>query len=154
MCDNKNLFSFSKVEGTVGARSSVRIIITFSPQYTMNYYERVFCVVRNHQVLYVDLLGSSFDILTKPLALMQRHVDIFRHKVIMGIHNKIKKQKMINQSSTNQSITAGGNMNSTKNLLMAAKTSGLLTGNSGGQNGGFDDEVEINLESKLKFLIV
>jgi hypothetical protein len=45
-------------------------------------------------------------------------------------------------------------MNSTKNLLMAAKTSGLLTGNSGGQNGGFDDEVEINLESKLKFLIV
>jgi hypothetical protein len=85
---------------------------------------------------------------------MQRHVDIFRHKVIMGIHNKIKKQKMINQSSTNQSITAGGNMNSTKNLLMAAKTSGLLTGNSGGQNGGFDDEVEINLESKLKFLIV
>lgn len=30
--DSKNVFSFSKVEGTVNAKSSTRIIITFTPQ--------------------------------------------------------------------------------------------------------------------------
>jgi hypothetical protein len=49
-------------------------------------------VVRNHAVLYVDLIGTCYDILTKPIPLMQRHIDIYRHKVIMGIHNKQRKQ--------------------------------------------------------------
>jgi hypothetical protein len=85
------MYSFSKVEGVINPRSSTRIIITFSPQATTNYYERIFCVVRNHSILYVDLIGTCYDILTKPIPLMQRHVDIYRHKVIMGIHNKIRK---------------------------------------------------------------
>lgn len=48
-------------------------------------------MVRNHEVLYVDLIGTCYDILTKPVPLIQRHVDIYRHKVIMGMHNKIRK---------------------------------------------------------------
>jgi hypothetical protein len=74
-------------------KSSSRIIIEFYPQKTSNFYERVFCVVRNHQVLYVDLIGTCYDVLTKPMPLMQRHVDVYRHKVIMGIHNKQRKDK-------------------------------------------------------------
>jgi len=50
-------------------------------------------VGRNHQVLYVDLIGTCFDVLTKPMPLMQRHVDIYRHKVIMGIHNRARRDK-------------------------------------------------------------
>ena len=73
--------------------SQVRIIIEFYPQATKNYYERVFCIVRNHCVLYVDLIGTCYDVLTKPMPLMQRHVDIYRHKVIMGVHNKLRKDK-------------------------------------------------------------
>lgn len=88
--DDKNVFSFSKIEGTVNAKSQTRIIITFTPQATTNYYERIYCVVRNHSVLYVDLIGTCYDILNKPVPLMQRHVDIYRHKVIMGIHNKMR----------------------------------------------------------------
>jgi len=41
----------------------------------------------------VDLVGTCFDILNKPMPLMQRHVDIYRHKVIMGIHNKQRVDK-------------------------------------------------------------
>lgn len=44
--DKKNVFSFSKVEGTVNANSSFRIIVTFTPNSTTNFYERVFCLVR------------------------------------------------------------------------------------------------------------
>ena len=42
-------------------------------------------------MLCVDLIGTCYDILNKPVPLMQRHVDIFRHKVIMGIHNRPRK---------------------------------------------------------------
>jgi len=49
--------------------------------------------VRNHYVLYVDLIGTCYDVLTKPMPLMQRHVDIFRHKVIMGVHNRLRRDK-------------------------------------------------------------
>ena len=68
--------------------SASRIIITFNPVKTGNYYERVFCIVRNHKVLYVDLIGTCYDILTKPIPLSQRHIDSYRHKVIMGAHKK------------------------------------------------------------------
>ena len=39
-------------------------------------------------MLYVDLLGTCYDVLTKPIPLSQRHVDTYRHKVIMGAHRK------------------------------------------------------------------
>ena len=91
--DKNNIFSFSKTEGLIKPNSQARIIIEFYPQSTKNYYERVFCIVRNHHVLYVDLIGTCYDVLTKPMPLMQRHVDIFRHKVIMGVHNKLRRDK-------------------------------------------------------------
>jgi hypothetical protein len=46
-------------------------------------------------VLYVDLIGTCYDILTKPVPLMQRHIDIFRHKVIMGMHNKSRGKTLL-----------------------------------------------------------
>jgi hypothetical protein len=45
-------------------------------------------------VLSVDLIGTCYDVLTKPMPLMQRHIDIYRHKVIMGIHTRLRKDKM------------------------------------------------------------
>jgi len=45
-------------------------------------------LVKNHKVLFVDLLGTCYDVLTKPVPLSQRHIDTYRHKVIMGAHRK------------------------------------------------------------------
>jgi hypothetical protein len=86
-----NMFAFSITQGVVPARASVRVIITFNPTETTYYYERVFWLVRNHKLLYLDLIGTWYDILTKPLPLMQKHVEIFRYKVIMGTHYKKKR---------------------------------------------------------------
>jgi hypothetical protein len=86
--DKNNMFSFSETEGTVKPFSFARIIITFTPPKTGNFYERCFGLIRNHQVMYVDLIGTCFDILNKPVPLMQRHIDAYRHKVIMGNHKK------------------------------------------------------------------
>lgn len=46
--DRSNIFSFSKTEGVIEPHSQSRIIIEFYPQQTKSYYERVFCIVRNH----------------------------------------------------------------------------------------------------------
>jgi len=43
--------------------------------------------------MYVDLVGTCYDVLNKPMPLMQRHIDIYRHKVIMGIHNRMRRDK-------------------------------------------------------------
>jgi len=101
--DPSNMFSFSQNVGTVKPHSSTRIVVNFCPKRTGNYYERVFCIVKNHKVLFVDLIGTSFDILTKPVPLMQRHIDIFRHKVTMGALNKnVGKKAGGSQSSLNE----------------------------------------------------
>lgn len=87
--ESGNMFSFSQTVGTVKPHSACRIVVNFGPKKTGNYYERVFCVVKNHKVLFVDLMGTCFDILTKPIPLMQKHIDVYRHKVTMGAHNKV-----------------------------------------------------------------
>jgi len=43
--------------------------------------------------MYVDLIGTCYDVLAKPMPITQRHVDIFRHKVIMGVHNRLRRDK-------------------------------------------------------------
>jgi len=86
--DRFNVFGFTTTEGVVKAHSFVRVKINFTPTVCGNYYERVYCIVRNHKVLYVDLMGTCFDILTKPIPLQQKHIDAFRTKVIMGTHKK------------------------------------------------------------------
>jgi hypothetical protein len=89
--------------GTIKPHSSTRIVVNFGPKRTGNYYERVFCIVKSHKVLFVDLIGTCFDILTKPIPLLQRHIDIFRHKVTMGAHNKSHHQKKLADSQNSQS---------------------------------------------------
>ena len=46
-----NIFSFSKTKGVIQPKSNSRIIVYFNPTHTVNYYERIFCIVRNHQIL-------------------------------------------------------------------------------------------------------
>lgn len=68
--DFTGTFSFSQICGTIPPRSSVRIVITFEPKYTNVFYQRVFCVIWNHVIQSLDLIGTCYDILTKPLPLM------------------------------------------------------------------------------------
>jgi hypothetical protein len=59
--------------------------------------------------LYVDLLGTCYDLENKPMPLMQRHIDIYRHKVIMGIHNRVRRDKegsKVNEGMSNDQHSA------------------------------------------------
>ena len=90
-------FFFDKVEGTLDAKSNVRVNISFKPKETGTYCERVFCLIKNHMIIAVDIIGSSHDLLNKPKVLDQKHLDVFRYKVLNGFYsNKIKKNPEIN----------------------------------------------------------
>ena len=68
--DQNNIFGISSVVGTVKPKSHVRIIVSFNPNSTICYYERVYCAVLNHKIIYVDLLGTCYDLLFKPLPIV------------------------------------------------------------------------------------
>lgn len=40
--------------------------------------------MRNHLLLYIDLIGTCYDLLIRPVPLLQVHVDTFRKRVIEG----------------------------------------------------------------------
>lgn len=86
--DKRNVFSFSPLAGTINPRTTSRLIVQFNPPTTMTYYERAFCIVKNHQLLYVDLIGTCYDLLIRPKPILQRSIDLFRRRVIAGQYEK------------------------------------------------------------------
>ena len=84
--NNDGVFKFDKLEGEVERRANTRLNITFRPYETKVYYERVFCIVRNHILISIDLYGSCHDLLTKPLLIEQKFIDIFRYKILNGLY--------------------------------------------------------------------
>jgi hypothetical protein len=75
---------FNDIKGTLPKNTYKKIIIEFKPRNTIAYYERIYCLVRNHLLLYIDLIGTCFDLLIRPVPLLQSHVDTFRKRVIEG----------------------------------------------------------------------
>jgi hypothetical protein len=62
---------------------------------------------------------------------MQRHVDIYRHKVIMGIHNRVNRNK--EGEEIDPLDTVGGADSITHSVLM-----------KGSQHSDFDGQMETN----------
>ncbi|CAD8141208.1 unnamed protein product [Paramecium octaurelia] len=93
--DMNNIFSFNKIRGLIQGKSFDRIIVTFTPRHTINYYERVYCVASN-QIKFVDLIGTCYDLLIKPIPLLQQHIDNFRRRVIQGKLSEVDFKYMEN----------------------------------------------------------
>ena len=101
--DSSSIFLFKKTEGVIKGKSNTRLVIFFSPKETVSYYQRMFCVVKNHLVLYIDLIGTCYDILQRPLPLSQKDIEAFRNHVLMGTVHKLVETapNLINQSIEN-----------------------------------------------------
>jgi cilia- and flagella-associated protein 65 len=48
ICDNKNIFGIVDNVGIIKPKSYSRLYLTFKPQKTINYYQRIHVLVRNH----------------------------------------------------------------------------------------------------------
>ena len=107
--DNSGVFSFDINEGIIPAKSNVRINVTFRPYETIVYYQRIFCLIRNHSLFPIDLFGSCHDLLTKTPLLDMKKIEYFRLKELKGIYFSDDKKKLelyesLNASSSNKNI--------------------------------------------------
>lgn len=84
--NNDGAFKINKTEGTIKAHTNMRINITFRPYETITYYERVFCLIKNHMLISLDLYGSCHDLLNKSPLIEQKFIDIFRYKILNGLY--------------------------------------------------------------------
>ena len=49
--NNDGPFKITETEGVIGPKTNIRVNVIFKPNDTITYYERVFCLIRNHNVL-------------------------------------------------------------------------------------------------------
>ena len=83
--DNSGAFSFDITEGIIPAKSNIRINATFKPYETIIYYQRVFCIIKNHILFSIDLFGSCHNLLTKTPLIDFNQIEMFRYKELKGI---------------------------------------------------------------------
>ena len=63
------VFSINRKKNNVNANSYTTLKIKFEPTKPLNYFLRIYCFVRNQDILYIDLYGSCNELLVKPLPL-------------------------------------------------------------------------------------
>jgi len=102
--DNSGAFFFDVTEGIIPGKSNVRINVTFRPYETIMYYQRVFCLIRNHSLFPIDLFGSCHDLLIKTPLLDLKQIEIFRFKELKGLffNNKEKKIELFDSLTNNE----------------------------------------------------
>ena len=83
--DNSGAFFFDVTEGIIPAKSNARVNVTFRPYETMIYYQRIFCIIRNHSLFPIDLFGSCHDLLIKTPLLDMKQIEFFRLKELKGL---------------------------------------------------------------------
>ena len=73
-----------EMQGNIRPHTNIRVNITFKPNQTTLFYERIFFIAKNHSVFSLDLYGSCHDLLNKTVQLNQKYIDIFRNKLLFG----------------------------------------------------------------------
>ena len=92
----------NEIQGTIRPHTNLRVNITFKPNQTSLFYERVYILAKNHAVFSLDLYGSCHDLLNKTLLLNQKYIDTFRNKLLVGeffLNNNLKNQRSKTQAS-------------------------------------------------------
>lgn len=121
--NNEGPFYIHETQGVIEAKSNVRVNITFRPIETMIYYDRIFCLIKNHFLFALDLYGSCHDLLNKTKTLEQKHIDIFRYKLGNGFYiNKpgVVHSKDFDISSYLENINKSFKKNSIKDKLASS----------------------------------
>ena len=96
--DNSGAFSFDVTEGIIPGKSNIRVNATFKPYETIVYYQRVFCIIKNHMLFPIDLFGSCHNLLIKTPLIDYSQIEMFRYKELKGMflnnNNNNNKNKL------------------------------------------------------------
>ena len=114
--DNSGIFAVQESTGVIKPKAYFRLLFLFNPQRTINYYSRVYILIRNHLVLYLDLIGNCFDLLIKPPPINLTALRETRHKLGFGLDSvlllkdaAIDKQEELDDSDSSKYAVAQSN---------------------------------------------
>ena len=102
--DNSGPFKFDVLDGIIPAKSNVRVNITFKPYECMLYYQRIFVLIKNHNLLTLDIYGACHDLLNKFPILEQKQIDLFRYKLSKGFYLPNNKGHSSENSKLSKSV--------------------------------------------------
>lgn len=77
-CEPGGIFKLSQAQGEVPAGLETHVVVRFAPEQHGNFYRRLFCLIQDGPVLFIDMLGTAYDDQQRPAPLKQKHVDMFR----------------------------------------------------------------------------
>jgi len=81
----ESAFKFQTTSGILKPNSTQTIIISFVPQFPINYFRRIACLVHNQPPLYLDLMGTCHSETEKPAVLKYDHVVRYHTHVERGL---------------------------------------------------------------------
>ncbi|XP_069838637.1 cilia- and flagella-associated protein 65 isoform X2 [Dendropsophus ebraccatus] len=81
----KSVFSFDRPFGTLNAKETQSIRITFCPMHPIPHYRRVACLLHHQDPLFVDLLGTCHSTMDKPAIVLPKHLSIYRTNMARGL---------------------------------------------------------------------
>ena len=96
--DNAGIFSVQESTGVIKPKAYSRLLFVFTPQKTINYYQRVYILIRNHLVLYLDLIGNCFDLLIKPTPINPAVLRDARNKLGFGLSSALMLKDAVNEN--------------------------------------------------------
>ena len=114
--DNSGVFKFDHLNGIIPPKSNVRINLTFKPFECIIYYQRIFVLIKNHNLLTIDIYGSCHDLLNKTPLLDQKQIDLFRYKLSKGFYLPGNKNRSVENSKLSKSVVFKDNNTKSDNL--------------------------------------
>ena len=106
----------NELQGTIRPHTNLRVNITFKPNQTTLFYEKIYIISKNHAIFSLDLYGSCHDLLNKTMLLNQKFIEQFRNRLLIGefFVNNIKYKLNENNINNNENIKidAGNSLSS------------------------------------------
>ena len=87
-------FEFSLSNGVLEPNERKLIQVFFKPQFASIYYKKVSCIIQNHSVLFIQLIGTAHSELVKPPVINRTHIENYYFLKKEGLLNNTPEQLM------------------------------------------------------------
>ncbi|KAK3543244.1 hypothetical protein QTP70_014102, partial [Hemibagrus guttatus] len=82
---NHSVFTLDQPTGTLPAKGSITLHLSFRPYHPIAYHKRAACLILHREPLLLDLIGTCHSEQLKPDILQPRHLYVYRKNLLRGL---------------------------------------------------------------------